>query len=79
MNASGQHMCSAENQHRDVKTAEIKRRDEKAVEKIKVAVQSFLNPFNMVTKDLVNLSFGATASTDVTTSSTCAEERNNRC
>lgn len=62
---AGMVSSSAENQHCDDKPAQIKR-IEKAVEKVKVAIQHFLNPFILESKDIVILSSGATASTCVT-------------
>lgn len=73
MQVAGTGPSSAENQNQDVRSAGIKS-NERAVEKVKVAIQSFLNLFHMKTKDLVILSSGATASSDVTTDVLKAEK-----
>ena len=61
-------VCSnpGDSKHRDTHQAEI-HRSEKCVKKAQEAVNSFINPFSLETKDqLVILSSGAAASADVT-------------
>lgn len=65
LQVAGMVCSSAENQHQDIRPTEIKR-SETGVEKVKPLIQSFLNPFIMETNDLVFLSTGPSASTDIT-------------